>query len=707
MHQYLAVTSNGLENLLVDELTKLGISDAKPVQAGVRFKASNEQIYRVCLWSRLASRFVRVLSEFTCNDDMDLYLASSAVNWVNQFHSSKKFVVDFNGTNREIRNSQYGAMKVKDAVVDSFEKKNLPRPSISKDQADLRIHVRLHKDKAILGIDMVGGGLHQRGYRPASGRAPLRETLAAAIILRSGWDSDKPLLDPMCGSGTLLIEAAMMAANMAPGVNRAKWGFESLEDFEPELWAEIKSEASVQARRGVNKTDTKFFGFDNDSRVLKTAQDNARRAGVDSLIEFKLGDAAEVKRPEGFEAGVIVSNPPYGERLGTQPGLIALYTAFGAQLKSEFGGCQASIFSSSDELLSCLRMRADKQFKLNNGALPCHQKNYSISERAAQDSSDNVTESLVAPDFSNRLKKNIAKIGKWARKEKLDCYRIYDADLPEYNVAIDVYLDQLVIQEYAAPKNIPEEKAKRRLTDIIRATIQVTETPANKVVLKVREKQKGRSQYQKLSQQSETLVVNEYGVKLSVNLHDYLDTGLFLDHKITRRKLGEMAQGKDFLNLFAYTGSGTVHAACGGAKSTTTVDMSNTYLEWAKENMKLNGQVGRQHRFEQADCLQWLETSTAQFDLIFIDPPTFSNSKRMEQSFDVQRDHIQLMKNLKRLLRAGGTIVFSNNKRHFKMDLEALEQLGLEAKNISHQTLPLDFARNKHIHNCWVITHKD
>lgn len=707
MHQYLAVTSNGLENLLVDELTKLGINDAKPVQAGVRFKASNEQIYRCCLWSRLASRFVRVLSEFTCNDDMDLYLASSSVNWVNQFHSSKTFVVDFNGTNREIRNSQYGAMKVKDAIVDCYEKKNLPRPSISKDQPDLRVHVRLHKDKAILGLDMVGGGLHQRGYRTESGRAPLRETLAAAIILRSGWSADKPLLDPMCGSGTLLIEAAMMAANMAPGVNRAKWGFESLEDFEPELWAEIKSEASVQARRGVKKIDTKFFGFDNDARVLKTAQDNARRAGVDSLIEFKQGDAAEIMRPEGFEAGVIVCNPPYGERLGTHPGLIALYTAFGAQLKSQFGGCQASIFSSSDELLSCLRMRADKQFKLNNGALPCHQKNYSISERAAQDSSDNVTESLVAPDFSNRLKKNIAKIGKWARKEKLDCYRVYDADLPDYNVAIDVYLDQLVIQEYAAPKDIPEEKAKRRLTDIIRATIQVTGTPANKVVLKVREKQKGRAQYQKLSQQSETLVVNEYGVKLSVNLHDYLDTGLFLDHKITRRKLGEMAQGKDFLNLFAYTGSGTVHAACGGAKSTTTVDMSNTYLEWAKENMKLNGQVGRQHRFEQADCLQWLEKSTAQFDLIFIDPPTFSNSKRMEQSFDVQRDHIQLMKNLKRLLRSGGTIVFSNNKRHFKMDLESLADLGLQANNISHQTLPMDFSRNKHIHNCWVITHKE
>ncbi|MGC9402206.1 bifunctional 23S rRNA (guanine(2069)-N(7))-methyltransferase RlmK/23S rRNA (guanine(2445)-N(2))-methyltransferase RlmL [Vibrio genomosp. F10] len=705
MHQYLAVTSNGLENLLVEELIKLGIQNPKPVQAGVKFKASTEQIYRCCLWSRLASRFVRVLSEFTCNDDMDLYLSATAVNWVNHFHSSKKFVVDFNGTNNEIRNSQYGAMKVKDAIVDCFTKRSLPRPSISKDHADLRIHVRLHRDKALLGIDMVGGGLHQRGYRPEAGRAPLRETLAAAIILRSGWDATKPFLDPMCGSGTLVIEAAMMAANVAPGIKRQKWGFESLEDFESELWTEVKAEASVQSRRGVNKVDCKFFGFDNDERVLKTARDNARRAGVESLIQFEVSDAAQLKRPTEFENGVIVSNPPYGERLGTHPGLIALYTAFGAQLKSEFGGNTASIFSSSDELLSCLRMRADKQYKLNNGALPCHQKNYSISSRRADSTGESSPGAVVAPDFSNRLKKNIAKIGKWARKEHLECYRIYDADLPEYNVAIDVYLDNLVIQEYAAPKDVPEETAKRRLTDIIRAAIDVTGTEANKVVLKVREKQKGRSQYQKLGQQSERLEVHEYGVKLIVNLHDYLDTGLFLDHKITRRKIGEMASGKDFLNLFAYTGSATVHAACGGAKSTTTVDMSNTYLDWAKDNMTLNGKVGREHQFEQADCLKWLSNTDKQYDLIFIDPPTFSNSKRMDQSFDIQRDHIQLMTELKRLLREEGTIVFSNNKRHFKMDLEALKELGLKAKNISSTTLPLDFSRNKHIHNCWLLSH--
>ncbi|USD61894.1 bifunctional 23S rRNA (guanine(2069)-N(7))-methyltransferase RlmK/23S rRNA (guanine(2445)-N(2))-methyltransferase RlmL [Vibrio sp. SCSIO 43140] len=706
MNQYLAVTSNGLENLLAQELEQMGLTSVKPVQAGVKFKASNEQIYRACLWSRYASRFVKVLSEFTCQDDMDLYLAASSINWVNQFHSSKKFIVDFNGTNREIRNSQYGAMKVKDAVVDVFTKKSLPRPNISKDRADVRVHVRLHRDKALIGLDMVGSGLHQRGYRTESGRAPLRETLAAAIVSRSGWEQGKNMLDPMCGSGTLLIEAAMLAANMAPGVKRKSWCFEALEDFEPEVWAEVKSEANVQARRGVKKTDSRFWGFDNDPKVLRTARENAKRAGVDDLITFELGDASKVTKPVEFAEGVIVCNPPYGERLGTEPGLIALYTEFGNQLKTEFGGCQASIFSSSDDLLSCLRMRADKQFKLNNGALQCHQKNYSISQRSAEQISGNNDLQVIAPDFSNRLKKNIAKIGKWAKKEGLDCYRIYDADLPEYNVAVDVYQDSLVIQEYAAPKSIPEETAKRRLTDIIRASIKVTGVDTNNVVLKVREKKKGSSQYNKLAQKSSTMTVNEYGAQLIVNLHDYLDTGLFLDHKITRRKLGEMAQGKDFLNLFAYTGSATVHAALGGAKSTTTVDMSNTYLEWAKDNMKLNGQVGRQHQYIQADCLQWLAKATGSYDLIFIDPPTFSNSKRMEQSFDVQRDHVTLMRDLKRLLSANGTIVFSNNKRHFKMDMAALEEIGLTAKNISDKTLPLDFSRNKHIHNCWVISHE-
>ncbi|SHF18942.1 bifunctional 23S rRNA (guanine(2069)-N(7))-methyltransferase RlmK/23S rRNA (guanine(2445)-N(2))-methyltransferase RlmL [Vibrio gazogenes] len=705
MHQYLATTSIGLENLLAEELNRLGVSDTQVVQAGVRFRATNEIIYRCCLWSRIASRFIRVLSEFSCQDDMDLYLSASAIRWSDYLQPSGTVIVDFNGTNQSIRNSQYGAVKVKDAIVDHFTKRNLPRPTISKDRPDLRVHVRLNKEKAIMGIDMVGGSLHIRGYRTEAGAAPLRETLAAAMIMRSGWQGDIALMDPMCGSGTIVIEAAMMAAGIAPGINRAHWGFQSLPDYEPELWTQVKTQASVQSKRGIKQVSVPIYGYDYDEKMLNLAKENARRAGVRDLIEFQSMDAAKLQRPVSFQAGLIISNPPYGERLGTEPSLIALYASLGAQLKSEFGGCKAMFLSSSDELLSCLRMRADKQFKMRNGSLPCHLKIYAIAER--DESQRQLASQEVAADFANRLRKNIAKITPWAKREQLDCYRVYDADLPDYNAAIDVYGDHVVIQEYAAPKSIAPEKAKRRLTDMIRATTQVMDVDANHIVLKVREKQKGHAQYQKMSTKAKTSQVQEYGARFIVNLYDYLDTGLFLDHRLTRRRLGDMAKGRDFLNLFAYTGTATVHAALGGAKSTTTVDMSKTYLEWAKENMALNRQIGRQHRYEQADCLQWLEQAKGQYDLIFIDPPTFSNSKRMAATFDVQRDHIHVMQHLKRILRQDGVIVFSNNKRQFKMDMEGMAALQLSAENISSQTLPLDFKRHQQIHNCWLIRHRE
>ncbi|WP_305813821.1 bifunctional 23S rRNA (guanine(2069)-N(7))-methyltransferase RlmK/23S rRNA (guanine(2445)-N(2))-methyltransferase RlmL [Photobacterium leiognathi] len=711
MNQYLAITSRGLENLLADELEQLGAQNIQVVHAGVRFKAEQATAYRCCLWTRISSRIIQVLSEFNVRDDMDLYLGATAINWMNYFDSNTRIVVDFNGTNREIRNSQYGAMKIKDAIVDRFTKADLRRPNIDRERPDLRVHMRLSGEKGILGLDMAGSGLHQRGYRSEAGKAPLRETHAAALVIKSGWTPEQALLDPMCGSGTLLIEAAMIAAEIAPGLKRKRWGFESIKDFDKDAWMEIHAEATVKSRRGPAKVTTKFFGREMDRRVLAVARDNAGRAGVKELIDFEYGDATQLVRPEGFETGVILCNPPYGERLGTTPELISLYKEFGNRLKLAFAGSVAAIYSSSNELLSCMRMRADKQFKLRNGALDCVLKTYLITAGSVQKEEGQaegvIVQEDIAPDFANRLKKNIAKLGKWAKREGIECYRIYDADIPNYNAAIDKYKDYIIIQEYAAPKSVSEELARRRIMDILRATIEVTGVESNKVILKVRERQKGKSQYQKLSSAERHMVVEEYGVELKVNLYDYLDTGLFLDHRITRRMLGKMALGKDFLNLFSYTGSATVHAAVGGAKTTTTVDMSNTYLRWAQENMELNNQVGSQHEFIQADCLQWLQEVDDTFDLIFIDPPTFSNSKRMKQSFDIQRDHIMLMENLKRMLRPEGQIVFSNNKRHFKMDLDKLNELGLHAKNISDKTLPMDFAKNKQIHNCWIITHKE
>jgi 23S rRNA (guanine2445-N2)-methyltransferase / 23S rRNA (guanine2069-N7)-methyltransferase len=707
MKHYLAITARGLEHLLAQELEQLGASSLKQVHAGVKFKADDSTLYQCCLWSRVASRFVLVLGEFAVRDDMDLYLGATAINWPDHFHSSQRIAVDFNGTNQEIRNSQYGALKVKDAIVDKFEKANLPRPSIDREQPDLRIHMRLSKDKGVLGIDMVGSGLHQRGYRTQAGAAPLRETHAAALVLRSGWQSGQPMMDIMCGSGTLLIEGAMIAANVAPGLKRKRWGFESLLGFDDEAFKTIKAEASVKAKRGVSQCQTRFYGTDNDARMIETARANARRAGVAELIEFNVADATEVVPPEDFTGGHIISNPPYGERLGTTPGLIALYTQLGDHLKHAFAGNTVSLYSGSDELLSCLRMRADDKFALRNGALDCVMKTYAITARGVKEAGDAAPTVDVAPDFANRLRKNMTKLDKWAKKEAIECYRLYDADLPDYKAAIDRYRDFLVIQEYAAPKTIAPEKARRRLLDMVRAAIAVTGVDANKVVLKTREKQKGNNQYQKLSGAAHTMTVQEYGVTLEVNLYDYLDTGLFLDHRYTRRLIGEKAAGKDVLNLFAYTGSASVHAAVGGARSTTTVDMSKTYLAWAERNMKLNGMVGRQHQFEQADCLQWIEQSDQQFDLIFVDPPTFSNSKRMQTTFDVQRDHIDLLLALKARLRQGGEIIFSNNKRHFKMDLERLADAGLNAENMSKRSIPEDFARNPHIHNCWIIQHQD
>ena len=715
MKQLFATTARGFEELLKSELTELGAQDAKVAQGGVHYWADDETLYRTLLWSRLSSRILLPIVQAKVFSDLDLYSAVVGVNWLDYFDEKVHFFVDFNGTNQEIRHTQFGAMRVKDGIVDYFERHGRARPNVDKEQPDIRIHAYLNRDEVVLSLDLSGDALHMRGYREDTGKAPLRETLAAAIVLRSGWQKGTPLVDPMCGSGTLLIEAAQMEAQIAPQLYRLHWGFDFWQGHNQAAWEKVKEEALAFAEAEKQRENSPhFYGFDLDHRVLQKAKQNAKNAGVAHLMQWQQGDVAAIKNPSPNVAGTVICNPPYGERLGTTPALIALYSVFGQRLKQQFAGWNASIFSGEPSLLDCLRLRSHRQFKAKNGPLDCVQKNYQIAERTEQSAVENALEfdrtssvsSEVAVDFANRLQKNIKKIEKWAKQQGLDAYRLYDADLPEYNLAVDRYADHIVVQEYAAPKNIDENKARQRLLDAVNATLQVTGIETNKLILKVRQKQKGTNQYEKLANKGEYFYVNEYGAKLWVNLTDYLDTGLFLDHRLTRKMLGEMSQGKDFLNLFAYTGSATVHVALGKAKSTTTVDMSNTYLNWAEQNLLLNDIEGKQHKLIQADCLQWLEKCDRQFDLIFVDPPTFSNSKRMEDSWDVQRDHIKLMTNLKRILRPNGTIVFSNNKRGFKMDFAKLEELGLSAVEISHKTLPLDFERNKQIHNCWLVTLK-
>jgi 23S rRNA (guanine2445-N2)-methyltransferase / 23S rRNA (guanine2069-N7)-methyltransferase len=695
-----ASTARGLEELLKTELEKLGAVECRVVQGGVHFEGDTRLLYQSLMWSRLASRIMMPLGECKVYSDLDLYLGVQAINWTEIFNPGATFAVHFSGLNDEIRNSQYGALKVKDAIVDSFTRKNLPRPNVEREMPDLRINVWLNQETAHISLDLSGEGLHLRGYRDRTGIAPIKENLAAAIVMRSGWQPGTPLLDPMCGSGTLLIEAAMAATDRAPGLHRGHWGFSGWAQHDDAIWGEVKADAQNRARQGLAAYESRFYGSDSDARVIENARKNARRAGIGELITFEAKDVAQLSNPlpQG-PYGTVISNPPYGERLESEPALIALHSLLGRLLKSQFGGWNLSLFSASVDLLNCLQLRADRQFKAKNGPLDCVQKNYHLAENTGEAKAP-----AMAEDFANRLRKNVKKLEKWARQEGIECYRLYDADLPDYNVAVDRYADWVVVQEYAAPKTIDAQKARQRLFDIIAATIHVLGIATNKLVLKTRERQKGNNQYQKMNEKGDFIEVSEYNARLWVNLTDYLDTGLFLDHRIARRMLGQMSKGKDFLNLFAYTGSASVHAGLGGARSTTTVDMSRTYLEWAERNLRLNGLSGRAHRLIQADCLGWLQETDEQFDLIFIDPPTFSNSKRMEESFDVQRDHMRLMEDLKRLMRKGGTIMFSNNKRGFRMDLDGLAKLGLKAQEITQKTQSQDFARNRQIHNCWLIT---
>ena len=324
-----------------------------------------------------------------------------------------------------------------------------------------------------------------------------------------------------------------------------------------------------------------------------------------------------------------------------------------------------------------------------------------------------MTQNDTAQMLANRLKKNLKHLAKWRKREHVDCYRLYDADIPEFALAIDIYTDVnnetwAHVQEYEAPKHIDAKKVKERLDNALLAIKDALSIGDAHLHLKVRQQQKGLKQYEKVDSQKQFIQVQENGNLFWINLTDYLDTGLFLDHRTTRKLLTTLLQNmngeKSFLNLFAYTGSATVYAAKGGATQTTTVDMSNTYLNWAKRNLHSNGFTGDQHEFIQSDCLQWLQSPAyrKKYDLIFLDPPSFSTSKRMKSSFDIQRDHVSLIRDAVKLLKPEGVLVFSNNLRTFKMAKEELEELNIT--NISHQTLPNDYARNPKIHNCWKIT---
>lgn len=705
MQQFLALTSPGIEILLAQELIDLQAEHVVQKPEGVYFTTTIEHAYYINLRSRLSTRILLKLAEGDANNKDELYAAAKSVNWSEVFNADNTFAIDFVGTSDEIRNSQFGALTVKDAVVDHFRDVNQTRPSVDKSSPQISFQARLLKQKVSIYLDFSGRSLFKRGYREHSGAAPLKEHLAAAMITRSGWldDTTKPLVDPMCGSGTIVIEAVLMAAGYAPGIDRPQWGFEHWLGHQENTFKAAKSVAIEQSHVGLTQLKAKVFGVDLDSRVLKTAQQNARNAGVQKFIEFSCKNANDMKNGFGSK-GTILFNPPYGERIGELPELVESFALLGQKFKSHFVNWRVAVLTANVELLAMMKMVSFKRYKFKNGPLDCQFALYNLDEK--QVSSSNVNAEFEQKDsaFANRLLKNKKNLKAWLKQEQVECYRLYDADIPEYNVAVDVYGDYLVIHEYAAPSKIEPEKVAKRLQEVVYFAPKVLSVPTDKVIIKTRAKQKGKDQYQRVEQTKKSLVVTEYGAKLKVNLWDYLDTGLFLDHRKTRQIVAKKSKGKSLLNLFAYTGSVSLQAALHGADSVTTVDMSNTYLSWAQDNFALNNLSGHKYQFVQADCLQWLKKNEQRFDVLFIDPPTFSNSKRMGESFDVQRDHVSLITDALKSLAPGGELIFTNNKRNFKMDFDAVAALGLHVTEMTDKTRDKDFQRNKHIHNSWLIT---
>ena len=718
---FLATCPVGLGTLLVDELTELGAQTVRETPAGVFFSGTLAVAYRACLWSRLANRILLKLSDTAVASTDDVYAAARGVRWSNHMTPRTRFAVEFRGQTNFIKNTHFGALKIKDGIVDFFRDHQGQRPSVDTKRPDLRVVAQLNKGKLALSIDLSGDSLHRRGYRLDGGKAPLKENLAAAILLRCGWAEraarGESLIDPMCGSGTLLIEAAMIALNIAPGLNRERYGFMGWVGHRVDQWQAILAEAKGNARLSL-PYGVEIRGYDGDLAAVRRAEENARRMQLGSFVRVRLRQLSDIAKPthQKMDRGLLVVNPPWGERLSTPSAAAHLYAALGQVMDAEFGGWDASVIAADAAHARATGLRSHKNYKMKSGPLDIVLFLFSLGDHNKLRIKDSPlapeTEECSQPVLSaggqmvaNRLQKNLKKLAKWRQASGAECFRVYDADMPEYAVAIDVYGADIHLAEYAPPKSVKEVDANRRFDEVLDAVQVVFNVEdRSEIAVKRRTKQRGLQQYERVSTRNERRLVNELGAKLWINLFDYLDTGLFLDHRPIRARIREEAAGKRFLNLFCYTGVASVHAGLGGARYSTSVDLSNTYLEWYRENLAINGLSDQKHRAVKGDVLKWLREEEGVYDLILLDPPTFSNSKSISADFDVQRDHEVLITLTMDRLSDEGVLYFSNNNRRFEMVTALMERYCVE--DITRQSLGPDFDQSPNIHKCWRFTHK-
>lgn len=698
-HDIFVTAPAGLEPLLRSELLQLGVAEPREQRGGVACALTLEQAYRVCLWSRIGNRVLLPLATFPAPEPEALYQGMRTVPWQDHLAADGSLAIDVTGVRPAIGHSRFAAQKAKDAIVDQLREATGLRPSVDLVAPDCRLHLHLAADQGTIALDLSGDSLHRRGYREPGTSAPLKENLAAAILLRGDWPAiaaeGGSFYDPFCGSGTLAIEAAWMAGDVAPGLLRVRFGLHGWRQHDDACWKTLIDEALERQEQGMRRLPV-LVATDHDPAAVRQALDNVRRAGLAGHVHVERCALDDLAPAERHRAGLVAMNPPYGERLAHNRELVPLYARIGEVLRGRFGGWQAVLLTGAEAEIG---LRPDRAWKVFNGPIRCRLERFLIAEEA------DAGQGALAEPLINRLRKNRRQLSRWLKQGGISNYRIYDADIPEFALAVDVYGsrggDWLHVQEYQAPATVDARQSQARLRAALAALPEALGVPSQRLVYKVRSRQRGDSQYQRQAREGRWLEVNEGDCRLLVNLTDYLDTGLFLDHRPIRHWLGEQAAGKRLLNLFCYTGAATVHAAVGGAARSVSVDMSRTYLDWLQRNLELNGQATPAHDVVRADCRDWLQQDRGEYDLIFLDPPSFSNSKRMDGTLDIQRDHVELIRAAMARLAAGGTLVFSTNRRRFRLQQEALPECAIEDRTA--WSIPQDFARNQRIHQCYFI----
>ena len=753
----------GLEAVVARELERLGYSAKNSAESAgrTRFSGDFTAIARANLFLRTAGRVLLELAEFAQADNFDtIFDAVEQIAWEDWMPPNAEILVEGRSIQSKITSVPALQRTVKKGIVNRLMKAHRV-VRLPEDGPKYSVEISLRKDRASLTLDTSGSGLHRRGYRLMNVPVPLRETLAAALIQLSVWKPDRPLIDPFCASGTIPIEAAMLARNIPPGLSR-EFAFERWPVFPSESWREIKRAAADAI---LPPLEIKILGSDIDGEALRFAQHHAQLAGVADDIIFEQKDFRDLSDRRSF--GCLIGNPPYGDRVGEHEEFRELYESF-ADLFEKLPTWSHFLITSWPDLEKIIGRQATRRRKLYNSRIECVYYQF-LGPKPGQEptvpreplcaeapkheafpatfrETPPETQREPAPEptspgapsreysayqveqFGRCLTNRTKHLSRWP-KRGITCYRLYDRDFPEVPLAVDIFEGNcLHIAEYERPDHRSPSEHRRWLDRLMEKAGEILGVAPENIFLKRRAPQRGERQYEKLGESGRIVTVHEGGLKFLCNMTDYLDVGLFLDHRQTRARVREEAKGKRFLNLFCYTGAFTCYAADGGASETVSVDLSPTYLEWAEKNMAINGfSVGgpdAKHRFVRADVGKFLlgeasgfrrgdyqpnhspsksassdPLSREKFDLCVCDPPTFSNSKSTESDWDVQRDHVTLLQNLAKRMNPGGVLFFSNNFQRFKLDEETLAEF-YTIREISRQTVPDDF-RNRRIHRCW------